>query len=1232
MSKYISKFSGSEVDAYISKIINGEVVLENTINKVEENKLNPVASDTLYNIFKEINENFKSVNKNIDVFEKQIEEIIKGNVGSLSDIIGVDDNGDVFIKPDGDNPRNFYTRGTISFGGSTDNDTEPKIIANLSDLLDVYLKDTTNGQSLVYENGYWVNKEIKTGLTDEEINNMLNPINTKITNLENKVNPLEARIAFFENIIGVDEITGDVYIKKNGDLPRNFYNHGTISFGGSFINEDVSVVNKISDLSDVFINNISANQILVWDTTILNESGSYGAWVNKDLEQGLNTEELSIYLKNNEYVQKTYVDDRITDLINGAPAAYDTLKEIADVLSSNVNSIGDIMLTLSKKADKGTTLADYGITDALDNTTKYALADSVGGNALNALKLGGQGPLYYATAVALTEVSNRVKTLEDVIGIDKNGDVYIKDNNGNPRNFYTYGTISFNGLNIESGDYPSTGNITISINGEEFTSTNGYVELPPYPTALKNPYALTINGTTYDGSEAVNITIETGISSVTWNDVLNKPNFSTVATSGQYSDLSGTPSSLPASDVYAWAKAATKPSYAFSEITGKPTTLAGYGITDALSTSGGTINGNLSINRGGYPYISYSNISTFYGYLGFSNVGIPSMYDGTAWRDIIHSGNYSSYALPLSGGTIKGTSANLFGIDRTDGNPVVEFRYNGSLMGRLGFDTSGNAIGVVGGSQVSLIHSGNIGSYAQDLNGSNARPKLLTSGVNLDDYGYGYYSYANANNPANSYGHNAAMFAFRSYRQNDTWQVAFDGNGINNTYGPRIGIRGNFANQGWTQWFTLATLGSNVASATKLQTGRYLWGNYFNGESDVNGSIDKCNWVRYYINSSTSGYIIGRNEEITGNDGLALWTYGNTPIVMGAGSAERMRITKDGNVLIGTTSDNRHKLQVVGGDIYTSSYMHSLAYKTNDSYGLWKGSTFTSALSANDIVLYGKIIHCDGNVLIGTTTDNSAYKLQVATSTGGGIDIRSSTTYGGINISQANGYRWFIGVDNTKNFYLTTGSSHKIDINENGFVGINKTKPTRPLDIKRDSTSDGDVVSLVSSAGWCNIVYQSAISKIWSVGANQDTFYWWNSQKSGTVAYIDNAGNLAVTGTVVFGSDIRYKDIIENTTIDLETIANAPLFNYKWNDRDDKKIHLGTSAQYWYETAFKNAVVPTTDEKLWTMGYAEIALGNTITLAKELIPIKKEVNKIKVLEERVKKLENILIDNNIIFD
>ena len=59
-----------------------------------------------------------------------------------------------------------------------------------------------------------------------------------------------------------------------------------------------------------------------------------------------------------------------------------------------------------------------------------------------------------------------------------------------------------------------------------------------------------------------------------------------------YSPVSGIvslpayPTTLPASDVYSWAKASTKPSYTFGELTSHPTTLSGYGITDAKIQNG----------------------------------------------------------------------------------------------------------------------------------------------------------------------------------------------------------------------------------------------------------------------------------------------------------------------------------------------------------------------------------------------------------------------------------------------------------------------------------------------------------------------------------------------------------------------------------------------------------------------------------------------------------------------
>ena len=58
------------------------------------------------------------------------------------------------------------------------------------------------------------------------------------------------------------------------------------------------------------------------------------------------------------------------------------------------------------------------------------------------------------------------------------------------------------------------------------------------------------------------------------------------------SDIPTIPSSLPASDVYAWAKASTKPSYTLDEVSdGSTRKLANY-----LPLSGGTITGNLTVN------------------------------------------------------------------------------------------------------------------------------------------------------------------------------------------------------------------------------------------------------------------------------------------------------------------------------------------------------------------------------------------------------------------------------------------------------------------------------------------------------------------------------------------------------------------------------------------------------------------------------------------------------------
>lgn len=109
-------------------------------------------------------------------------------------------------------------------------------------------------------------------------------------------------------------------------------------------------------------------------------------------------------------------------------------------------------------------------------------------------------------------------------------------------------------------------------------------------------------------------------------------------------------------------------------------------------------------------------------------------------------------------------------------------------------------------------------------------------------------------------------------------------------------------------------------------------------------------------------------------------------------------------------------------------------------------------------------------------------------------------------------------------------------------------------------------------------------------------------------------GNVIVTGDLASGSDIRFKGIINNTSLDIKDIANAPLFTFKWNDREDNNTHLGTSAQYW-ESISPELV---TGEEFKTLNYASLGVAMGISLAKKALS---HEERIKVLEDRVNELE-----------
>ena len=70
----------------------------------------------------------------------------------------------------------------------------------------------------------------------------------------------------------------------------------------------------------------------------------------------------------------------------------------------------------------------------------------------------------------------------------------------------------------------------------------------------------------YNGTHFVNVPISSIAGASSWEQISGKPDYFPT----RWSDIQNAPESLPASDVYPWAKAASKPSYNWDEITDKP--------------------------------------------------------------------------------------------------------------------------------------------------------------------------------------------------------------------------------------------------------------------------------------------------------------------------------------------------------------------------------------------------------------------------------------------------------------------------------------------------------------------------------------------------------------------------------------------------------------------------------------------------------------------------------------
>ena len=186
---------------------------------------------------------------------------------------------------------------------------------------------------------------------------------------------------------------------------------------------------------------------------------------------------------------------------------------------------------------------------------------------------------------------------------------------------------------------------------------------------------------------------------------------------------------------------------------------------------------------------------------------------------------------------------------------------------------------------------------------------------------------------------------------NGTAQLVFDG-GNNIYFRSSYGTENRYVTSAWKQ---VANLNSNVASATKLQTPRTIWGQSFDGTGNVSGSLLEVDNIHFKVDNS---YDIGSDAAAS----RYIYTHW-----LGARSGRKLELGAnnsgfgqglciDTNLNVGiSTNTPAYKLHVVG-NIYSSATIRTAAQNkaivlSNDSSPAW-----ISALDGQVIFNTGKAI------------------------------------------------------------------------------------------------------------------------------------------------------------------------------------------------------------------------------------------------------------------------------------